>query len=374
MSFTYPGSTSRARDAPDFRPSRSGKGGGGGYHAIPKRTVSMAGPVSSPTAAPLPPWTLRPAREDDVDGLTALHRRVFGREISRAYWRWKLGGRRGPAHNVWVAESEDRLVFQYAGIPTRVLHAGAERWAMVSVDTMTDPDYRRRGLLTKVAEVFAHWGDAGVAFVMGLPNEQWGSRIGALGVVPIAELRWWVRWLDPVALLTGRASRPRLEGSRERPFAGGIDVRPIGDPSPFDDLWRRLGEDGVVRDAAWVRWRYLESVPAWTVLGAWRSGELLGGIAFRLDSSGRRPSGIIGEAAATSFPALRCLLAQGCRQLRGAGASRVALLAQPGTPLEEAALAAGFLPRSSAFRVHAADLGGGLPRAALFQGGDFDVA
>jgi Acetyltransferase (GNAT) domain len=329
--------------------------------------------------------TLRQAREDDVDGLTALHGRVFGRPISRAHWLWKLGRRRGPTPNVWVAEAEGRLVFQYAGIPTRVFHSGTACWAMVSVDTMTDPDYRRRGLLTKVAEVFARWGEAGVAYVMGLPNEQWGSRIGALGIVPVAELRWWVRWLDPVALATGRAAPPRAgtlrsrapdEGTpvRTEPAGGAIEVGPIGDPSPFDDLWRRTGEEGVVRDAAWVRWRYLEAVPPWSVLGARQAGHLLGGIAFRLDASGRHASGIVGEAVATSFPVLRRLLAACCIQLRGAGASRVALLAQPGTMLEEAALATGFLPRTSAFTVHAADLGGGLPRAALFQGGDFDVA
>jgi GNAT superfamily N-acetyltransferase len=349
---------------------------GRGYDGLPKRTVSLeGGPMSRTIATPARPWSLRQAREDDVDGLTALHRRVFGRPISRAHWLWKLGGRQGPTQNVWVAEADGRLVFQYAGIPTRVFHSGTECWAMVSVDTMTDPDYRRRGLLTKVAEVYAHWGEAGVAFVLGLPNEQWGSRIGALGFVPLAQLRWWVRWLDPVALVTGRAAPPRHEGTRARtdPARDAIDVGPIGDPSAFDDLWRRIRDEGVVRDAAWVRWRYLQAVPTGTVLGAWQAGQLLGGIAFRLDSSGRRASGIVGEAVATSFRVLRRLLGECCIQLRGAGASRVALLAQPGTMLEEAALAAGFLPRTSAFTVQAADLGGGLPRAALFQGGDFDV-
>jgi hypothetical protein len=339
-------------------------------------------------------WTFRPAAEQDVDGLTALHERVFGRMISREQWLWKLRRQPGPVPvpNVWVAEADGRLVFQYAGIPTRFRHRASDCWAMIDVDTMTHPDYRRRGLLTQGARVaYGRWRDAGIAFTVGLPNEQWGSRAAALGWVTLGELRWWVRWLDPIRVLAAKAKlrgwgSARAPEERHRGVPGGsspddppvpsmdhLRVSSMDDPAPFDELWDRIGQEGVVRDAAWFRWRYLEAVPKWNVLGAWQRDRLAGGVAFHLDASRDCPSGLLGEVMAPTFRVARLLLLRSCDALRAMGAVRAALLIQPRSVLEEAALAAGFLPRPAAFSVDAVDLGGGLPRACRFQGGDFDV-
>ena len=41
---------------------------------------------------------------------------------------------------------------------------------------MTDPEYRRQGILTAIARLaYDTWRKAGIPFVLGLPNEQWGS-------------------------------------------------------------------------------------------------------------------------------------------------------------------------------------------------------
>ena len=324
------------------------------------------------------PGALRPAGEADLAQLIALRVRTFGQRISPEQWRWKLGNPRSAVANVWVVEAGGRLVFQYAGIPTPVRHLGTDCLAMVSVDTMTDPDYRRRGLLTRMgAETYEHWRRAGVAFVLGIPNEQWGSRSAALGFVPISELRWWVRWIDPLRMLAAsaglRCAKPAGQVSEARSRFPSLEVSPVTDPSPFDDLWRRTGDEGVIRDADWFRWRYLEGVPAWNVLGAWRERQVVGAVAFRLDGNLERPSGTIGEVVALEFSSMRALLSAACESLRHRGAVRVALLIQPGSVLEQAALATGFIPRRFAFSVQAIDLGGGLPRAGHFQGGDFDV-
>jgi hypothetical protein len=321
-------------------------------------------------------WTFRPACDDDVDGLVALHWRVFGRVISRDQWLWKLGPQPGPIANVWIAEADGRPVFQYAGIVTRVRHCASLCWAMIDVDTMTDPDYRRRGLLTQGATAtYAHWRKVGIAFTVGLPNEQWGSRAGALGWVAVGELRWWVRWLNPVGMLAAKTGIGRLRSAsvrRER-FRRRLHVAPVHDPAPFDELWKREGNEGLVRDAAWFRWRYLEAIPKWRVLAAWEADQPVGGASYHLDTNRDYPSGLIGEVWSSNFDAMRLLLGGCCDDLRAMGAVRAALLVQPGSALEEAALAAGFLPRPGAFSVEAVDLGGGLPRTAHFQGGDFDA-
>jgi hypothetical protein len=328
------------------------------------------------------PSALRPAREGDLAELIALRERTFGRRISPAEWRWKLAGQPSPVANVWVVEAGERLVFQYAGIPTRVRHHGSDALAMVSVDTMTDPDYRRRGLFTSMAaETYSHWRRAGVAFVLGMPNEKSGPGAKVLGFVPVSELRLWVRWLDPFRILTAAAGWRRPRPSPEiddavddaRSVDGSLEISPITDAAPLDDLWRRTFYDGVIRDAAWFRWRYLEAVPAWKVLGAFKERHIAGAVAFRLDADPERPSGRIGEVVGADFSVVRALLKAACAELRRRGAVRVVLLIQPVSVLEQAALSTGFIPRRFAFSVQALDLGGDLPRAGHFQGGDFDV-
>jgi hypothetical protein len=329
-----------------------------------------------PSTARRSSWTFRPAGDEDVDGLTALHKRVFGRTISREQWLWKLRRQPGPVANVWVAEADGSLVFQYAGIPTRFRHRASECWAMIDVDTMTHPDYRRRGLLTQGgALTYDHWRRAGISFTIGLPNEQWGSRTSALGWAGLGELRWWIRWLDPVRVLAAKVGLrwPRSPRAPRKLRSGGLHILPIDDPTPFDELWDRTGDEGIVRNAAWFRWRYLEAVPKWNVLGAWQSDRLVGGVAFHLDAIRDCPSGLVGEVLGSRFEVMRLLLRRSCEELRAMGAVRVAMLIQPGSALEEAALATGFLPHQWVFSVEAVDLGGGLPRASRFQGGDFDV-
>ena len=317
----------------------------------------------------------RPAHEGDIDGLVALHRRAFGRAISREQWIWKLRAR-GPAANVWIAEAAGRPVFQYAGIPVRFRHFGRDCWAMIDVDTMTDPDFRRQGLLTQGgAEAYAHWREAGIAFTVGLPNEQWGSRTGALGWTPVGTLRWWVRWLDPIRVFVARGQLLWPKSSKKPP-SGGVgrfQVERVIEPESLEDLWNLIEEEGIVRSADWFRWRYLEALPKWHVIGVWESGRLVGAGAFHIDGDRDLPSGLIGEVVGVRFEVLRLLLQRCCRELRALGAVRAALLVQPGRMLEEVALATAFLPRRASFSVEAVDLGGGLPLAAHFQGGDFDA-
>ena len=124
-----------------------------------------------------------------------------------------------------------------------------------------------------------------------------------------------------------------------------------------------------MKDAAWHRWRYLAAPRPFQIIGAWSGRRLAGAAAFRCQAG----SAIVAEVQTCEVDAARALLKEACRLARAQDAWRVALLIQAGTPLEQAALATGFVPRPRGFPVVAADLAGGLPRAALFQGGDFDV-
>jgi hypothetical protein len=96
-------------------------------------------------------------------------------------------------------------------MPTRFKIDERASDAMVAVDAMTAPAFRRRGLLTEVvARSHDEWRDAGIAFVIGLPNQQWGSRARALGWRELFPLQWLARPLRPEALIARRLGLPGL--------------------------------------------------------------------------------------------------------------------------------------------------------------------
>lgn len=167
--------------------------------------------------------TIRPYRAGDEARLVALFARVFGRPIDEAHWGWKLAGRPSlsPFPTVFVGVAADpdggeRAVHQFGGIPIRCAGPRGHVTAIVAVDAMTDPEYRRQGLLTAASEqAWRCWRDAGIAFVLGLPNEQWGSRAYALGWRELSALSWRVRPLRLDRIVRRRAGRvQRDEGPR----------------------------------------------------------------------------------------------------------------------------------------------------------------
>ena len=222
---------------------------------------------------------VRPYHERDIPELLALFARVFGKTMSAEAWRWKLLGNPSGACNVWLAQSDGRLVFQYAGIARHCQLAGTLVPAYVSVDAMTDPDYRRRGLLTRVVtEAHNEWRNAGAAFTIGLPNQQWGSRTHALGWRELFPLRWLMRPLRPEAFLARRARLPilrrvpgvaaafnRFFDRRLRRNSSAVLREVSRADKTFDTFWLRLRDQydfAMVRDSAWVNWRFLQSAPS----------------------------------------------------------------------------------------------------------------
>jgi hypothetical protein len=345
-------------------------------------------------------WIIRAFRSGDEPALTALFERVFGRAISEEHYRWKLRQPPTPVENVWLAVEGDTPIFHYAGIPTRFRLPGGEALAMVSVDTMTAPEFQRRGLLSAVGRtVYDTWRAAGVAFVLGLPNERWGSRAGALGWEPLFDLKWLARPLRPESILARRLRMPLL--ARLTPIGAAwnalwrlrqrrdpaVRVRPVERAgAEFDQLWRRCGMDtavSVVRDAAWVNWRYLDAPTFdYQVLLAERDGHPVGYTAYRVEAHAAGAAGFVAElfAAPADGPARRMLIAETLVALHAAGADNAVVLAVPGSPLERDLRSAGFLHSRGAFGVQIVPLDPELPLDLLrdpqswnLAGGDFDV-
>jgi len=334
----------------------------------------------------------RPYQPGDETALCALFARAFGRAITPEHWRWKLNSCPTPAPNVWLAWAEGRPIFQYAGIPTRFQTPHGVLTGMVSVDTMTDPVYRRQGLLSQVgAHAYATWRAAGIAFVIGLPNEQWGSRAAALGWRPLFLLQWWQAILNPARFLARKLRWPALAQltalnallrlSRPPRVNPAIHIRPLRQAgAECDALWEIVAPTvtiAAIRDRAWVQWRYFDAPNFnYQVLFAESAGQPRGYLAYRVEG----PVGFLADVCATDADARAALLARALELLAAAQVDSLLTLALPGSDLAAALRRAGFLSRPHAFSVQWVPLAPDLPWAELsaaqpwhLTGGDFDV-
>jgi hypothetical protein len=342
---------------------------------------------------------IRRYRSGDERALGALFETVFGRPLSEREWRWKLAPS-ASVPNVWLATHADQPIFQYAAMHTRFKIEDRTSDVMVSVDTMTAPAFRRRGLLTKVARLaYDEWRDAGVAFVIGLPNQQWGSRTRALGWRELFPLQWLVRPLRPEALIARRLGLPALRrvgmfgaawnrfASRNLARYADMEVAQAESAGPaFDVIWERCRRDAAfsaVRDAAWVERRIMSSpVRNYQVLVAHRRSVPTASLIYSLARGDGRTTAQVTELLApegdtASFGAL---LLELLRRLRQQDADLVYTLAVPGTPLFAWFRGAGFL-RGPSFGVQLVPLATDVPferlcdaRAWRLTGADFDVA
>ncbi len=244
---------------------------------------------------------LRPYQPGDEIGLVDLFNRVFRYRIEQSEWRWRLKTRPSSVETVFVATDGDKLIGQHAGISHRYHTPLGELEAIHCMGVMTDGDYRGQKLLLRGGQLaYETWASAQVPFVIGAPNPMWGKTAHKLGWRPFHPLVSLIRPLRLDHMLKERLDLPTdlpfapLAGLHNRLMSrlvrgeSGIELEPITvADSRFDELWLRVKRDfslSLVRDAAWVNWRFLQAPKrlGYQVLAAKRRGALLGYAAYRL--------------------------------------------------------------------------------------------
>jgi hypothetical protein len=299
----------------------------------------------------------------------ALFEHSFGHAISPERYRWKLHEHEVPFPTTWVAAAGERIVGHYAGYPLRFRLAGREVLAMHACDAVTAPDFRRQGILYAVGSAAqAGWREGGAALQIGLPTE-WGSSRERLGWRLLFPLRWWRRPLRLDRVLARRRRLPAAFAAAARRLGAawhaawqawsgrgtaGLQLRRVHEAEPaFDALWAALAPrygSGVVRDAAWIRWRYLK-VPEgdYQLWLAERAGQPAGYVVLRAELA--TGMGLIVDlfAAPDDGVARRALLRAALAALAAAGADEARVLAAAATPLADTARGAGFVLAPGAY-------------------------
>ena len=201
-------------------------------------------------------YEFREYRAGDLPSLLDCYNTVFRadnpRHVDRTPAQWEYLFERNPAgRRVWLALAEDKVVAQYAALPSRVWMAGAVRTFAQIVDSMVHPEHRsglkRPGLFVLTALPFfeAYGGRQKDWVHYGWPVES-AWRIG----------KTFLQY-EVVRTQTALAREP------DRSAAAPPEVERL---ARFDQQARWLydrcvGDFGAstIRDAEYLNWRYVEN-------------------------------------------------------------------------------------------------------------------
>jgi GNAT superfamily N-acetyltransferase len=346
------------------------------------------------------PWHIRSYRPGDERTLVALWAEAFNRPMTEEHWRWKAKGRPTPVENVGIAvAADDRPIFQFVGIPCLAIVLGAPRTVMVGADVVTAPEFRRRGVFTATARrLFESWREAGVALVLGLANDRWRSRADVLGYERFFALRWMIRPLHLERLLARKAGLPALAHltalsrlwnalwDAAVPATPDITVRSISSATPdLDKVWQRglrHVQTSLVRDRAWVAWRYCAFPDrAYRLTLAECAGAPMGYAVHRIVRGDTTALVQVPEIFAPGDRmVLRALVQDVVARAVAEHAETIVTLAVPGSDAAHELRRAGFLFGRRAWSLEVIRLDPSIPREVLadpsgwcLAGGDFDV-
>ena len=268
-----------------------------------------------------------------------------GGGLSPEEFDWWFDGNPTQPRLMAVAEIDGGVVGVASHTPYRMRLDGREQLATASVHAGTDPVARGRGIFRALEVRNEEAGRrAGVAASLAFASKSTENLfLGPLGWSEIGRLRVWVRALRPVAAARHVLGRAPARGRRRR-----REVSTVRAIDRFDESTNRAYElaapaygNHVIRDAAFMNWRYADSPWGYRVFG-------LGDRAFavvREKTQRGTPIAIVADLVAPpgSFRATRTLLKQAAAE---SGLDAVALFAlPPRDPAQRRAFAAsGFVP------------------------------
>ena len=269
---------------------------------------------------------LREGSAADREEILALRRRCFPdddvEKQDARFWDWEFGGGR-----MFLATDGTRVVAHLGFFPQTYVIGGEKVSAMLAVDAMTDPEYRRQHLFTRVAGLAAEALRQSVQL-----STAWQIRDA---VLPAMATNGWKPLLRASVLVKPLALRAT---------AGSLEPVTAVFPTLAGPPHVNHGE----HDVAFLDWRF-KSNPAWQyaidanadAYVVSRRTTLRGYDTLAIATLGWRP-GQLREA--------RLLLRDAITRGRAAGVQLAATLMTLGHPALPAFVRSGFLPSPHRFR------------------------
>ena len=250
-------------------------------------------------------WNVREYQPEDVHQVRDLYAKVFQQTRPLEHFIWRFHNNPTGRGVVMVAEDSDRIVGQYALMPTR-LRLGSELvLGAQSLDTMTHPDYRNQGMFVALAKACMQLAiSKGIEVLYGFPNQiSYHGFVYRLNWDHTGDIPTWVRTLNPGAI--GSISRPiRYLAALGLPLWSmgngaphGIDIRTerpsLEELVALADLQtpdESRGGCRIDRSIEWFKWRFdSESQRRYVWFPAYRDGNLKAWASFGLNDWGEPP-------------------------------------------------------------------------------------
>jgi len=261
-------------------------------------------------------WTSSRYSTQDAPACLELMRRLLPEaEAGESLLDWEFErGPAGPAVGVVAREaSTSRLIAQAAIIPVGMRLSGKPVTAGLALNPLIDPDLQGRGIpLDLLRKLDAAAAEAKVAFSYAFPDD---SALPVLvkqgGFKEVASLSLLIRPLKPETLamkttgsrvLARTASIARMvwrtPPSVKQKDVPGLTIDQVTEfDEPFAVFWRRVQNRTpliVVRDSAYLNWRYIQAPGReYAAFAARSEGKVRGLIVLRAVPLGRFSAGLI---------------------------------------------------------------------------------
>lgn len=293
------------------------------------------------------------------DGDAGLHLR----DKSPAYYRWMyFDNPAGKAFGCY-AKHGDRIVSSFAVAPKLMVMGGRTCRIGKTMDMFTDPDYQGTGLIKKCAErVFAEARANGVDGWYVTPSvNSYPIFKGKWGYQEPFELIFRARLLDPRAVLAavspgvaarlgpGMMNRLSRWPRRQLELPRGWVVRELNRfGAETDALWDAVGSGhqlAVVRDAAYLNWRYVDNPDHYTIWALQYLGAVRGIVVGKQTTRRGLPVGDIVDLVCAKDDAqtLRLLVRWAIDRFGAAGCAMVESWSINGTWFDRQLRSAGLL-------------------------------
>jgi GNAT superfamily N-acetyltransferase len=264
-----------------------------------------------------------------------------------------------------VADGE-RLAAIYASLPVYVRVNGTVRLALQSLDTMTDGDFRGRGLFVKLAKrTFARAEADGAAFIYGFPNGNsahgFFERLGWTKIDPlpflIRPLRseyvlrrlGFARTASVLPNLSLRFGRPAFPRGTRLETIERFDAR-------HDRVWQSVASRvgvAVERDARYLNWRLVDKPHRnYVNCAVTRNEQVVAWASHCVLAKHEGRVGYVMEALCASGDerALRGLLSSALADMQQHNADVALAWCLPQSPTYKSFLAMGFVPFPDRYR------------------------
>jgi GNAT superfamily N-acetyltransferase len=326
------------------------------------------------------------ASDADVRGLRELFAICYGGDSDRnpgpEEWEWRYRHDLQPS-TIWIAKQGEQIVAQRPVVLKWVTVGNKHYRAAHFMDVMTHPDFRRRGLFTRLlSEATVATLEQGVALCYSFPNEEsYPGYARKSDWTLLSSPPLWIKPLKTESLLRLRAGNPSLRraadlllrpavslATRTRRRAG--PVAKLERIDKFDERFDQFchamaGQFEVMmrRDGRFLNWRYLERPSvSYVVYASTAAGDTVSGyVVARSRRMFGMHLGIIVElmVGRTDVEVGRALVGKVVDDLAHADADAIASVTPDHLPASDVLRREGFLrvpgrlaPRGFPFMVH----------------------